>query len=540
MAGPAACRAARKGDWCQNTIAEIDEISSLRCFGCLVTGDASAFELDGRHGKAGLSELAAETNPLSVGSFLQVEAGANEPTQGSRAGWVLGAGALGAVGLFLLLRSFGVGTGESATAATGLVCAVFWVLQPVPIPVTSLIPFAVLPLFGVLDHKQVARSYGHTLVLLLMAGFMLSNAIESSGAHRRLALGMASLVSGRQGATAHRLLLGFMMASALMSMWISNTASVLILLPVVLATTEQADRRFLRERLLVGVAYAGSIGGLGTPIGTPPNLLFMATRADLGQETWAFSDWMQLGVPVVLLMVPLAFFVLAWGLPRQVLPPLPSVSGMTKRERRVLGVFGLTALGWVTRVEPFGGWSAWFGAEGAGDSTVAFIGLLLMLLVPSGEGGRLMSWKDAERAPWGILLLFGGGLALAAAFSESGLSERVAHVLSALAGFPELLMVLGVCLGVTFLTEMTSNTATAALLMPILGATARSVGMDPTGLMAPAALSASCAFMLPVATAPNAIIFASGEVRTGFMARRGAFLNVIGALVVTSVVVLLL
>jgi sodium-dependent dicarboxylate transporter 2/3/5 len=266
----------------------------------------------------------------------------------------------------------------------------------------------------------------------------------------------------------------------------------------------------------------------------------MATRADLGQPVWAFSDWMKIGIPLVVVMVPLAFWVLSVGLAHQKLPALPSLPSMTKRERRVLFVFGLTALGWITRIEPLGGWTKWVGAEAAGDSTVAFCGLLLMLLLPAGDGKRLMTWRDAERAPWGILLLFGGGLALASAFAESGLSARIAGGLTVLTEFPPAMMVLGVALVVTFLTEMTSNTATAALLMPILAATAESVHMDPTRLMAPAALSASCAFMLPVATAPNAIIFASGEVRTRFMLKRGIVLNLLGALVVTAVVVLLL
>lgn len=450
------------------------------------------------------------------------------------------------VGLALAAVAWGAcrlgGLPEEAagTGALAMLCAFYWVSQPVPIPVTSLIPFAVLPLLGVLDHKQVAHSYGHTLVLLLLAGFILSTAIEACGAHRRLALGMARLVSGPRGATPRRLLLGFMIASAVMSMWISNTATVLILLPVVLATTEGPERRALRERLLIGVAYAGSIGGVGTPIGTPPNLLFMANYAELGKATWAFSDWMLIGVPVILLMVPAAFFVLGYGLPDRVLPPLAQVGPMTTRERRVLVIFGLTALGWITRVEPFGGWSGTLGMEGAGDSTVAFVGLVLMFFLPDGEGGRLLSWEEAERIPWGILLLFGGGLALAAGFAESGLSASMGRALTVLTRAPEPIMILGTCLTVTFLTEVTSNTATTALLMPVLGATAQAAGLEPARLMVPAALSASCAFMLPVATAPNAIIFGSGEVRAAYMARQGVFLNLIGAVVITVITLTLL
>lgn len=461
----------------------------------------------------------------------KAEQSASVGVQGRASFW---AGLVLAVLLFGGTRLIGLSFAEQATAAIAGLCAVWWVAQPVPIPVTSLLPFGLLPLFGVVADKEVAHSFGHHLVLLLMAGFMLSAAIEASGAHRRLALGMAKLVSGGGLVSPRRLLLGFMLASAFASMWISNTATTLILLPIALASSSGDDSPGLREKLLLGVAYGASIGGIGTPIGTPPNLLFMASYEKLGNAAWTFTEWMSIGLPVVVLMLPLAYFSLTRGLPKAALPPLPNLGEATTREKRVLLVFGITAMLWVTRLEPFGGWTALLGFSGVGDSTVAFVGLLAMLIVPDGTGRRLLTWSEAEKIPWGILLLFGGGIALAGGFKASGLSETLGQSLSGLASAPEFLMILGVSLAVTFLTEVTSNTATTALLMPILGSTALASGIDPVKLMVPAALSASCAFMLPVATAPNAIIFGSGHVKTATMARHGLLLNLAGALIIST------
>lgn len=442
--------------------------------------------------------------------------------------------------LFLFTRIAGLPLTQCFTAGVAGICAVWWIAQPVPIPVTSIIPFAVLPVTGVLDEKETAASFGHPMVMLLMGGFMLSTAVEASGAHRRLALGMTRLVSGRGAVAPQRLLLGFMLAAAFASMWISNTATTLILLPIAIAAAEGEENAGLRMRLLVGVAYASSIGGIGTPIGTPPNLLFMAEYQKLGNEAWSFFEWMKIGIPVVLGLLPLAYFRLAAGMPKKSLAPLVSLPPMSTRERRVLLVFAMTALLWMTRLEPWGGWSRLLDASAAGDATVAFIGLTFMLLLPDGSGRRLLTWKEAENIPWGILLLFGGGIALAAGFKESSLSASLGSGLSVLTRAPEPLVILGICLSVTFLTEVTSNTATTALLMPILAATALSAGIAPERLMIPAALSASCAFMLPVATAPNAIIFGSRQVSAPFMARQGFILNILGAFLITGICVLLL
>ena len=417
-------------------------------------------------------------------------------------------------------------------AITGL-CATWWVTEPIPIPATSFIPFGLLPLTGVLSHTEVATAYGHSLILLLLGGFILSTAMERSGAHRRLALGMVRLVGGVGG---RRLVLGFMVAAAVLSMWISNTATTLMLLPVALAVIDQSEDDGLPRPLLLGTAYAASVGGIGTPVGTPPNVILMGVyQEQIGQEI-TFLSWMRVGIPVVLLMLVPMWLWLSRTLERQSAPlDLPVPGPWRPSETRVLIVFGLTALAWVTRSDPFGGWSAWLGVEGTGDATVALIAVVVMFLVPDGEGGQLLDWPTAARIPWGLLVLFGGGIAIARAFGASGLSTLLGDQLSALATWPVVAMIATIALCVTFLTEVTSNTATTSLLMPILAAAALAAKIDPLLLMVPAAVSASCAFMLPVATAPNAIVFGTGQFTTREMAREGFALNLVGAVVVTLV-----
>ena len=284
-----------------------------------------------------------------------------------------------------------------ATAVVGFVatlCVVWWVFEPVPIPVTSLLPLAVLPLLGVLTPEETAQAYGSPLILLLLGGFLLSKAMEHSGAHRRMALGMVRLVGASSGP---RLVLGFMSASALLSMWISNTATALMLLPVVLAVLDASrDKAQLAAPLLLGVAYGASVGGLGTPIGTPPNLIFMQVYQQTTGETVSFTRWMSWGVPVVVLMVPAMAMILARNLRGPVDVDLPHVGRWRPEEKRVMAVFALTALAWITRGEPFGGWSSWLGLPQANDASVALLAVLLMFLLPDGRGQRLLSWERAS------------------------------------------------------------------------------------------------------------------------------------------------
>jgi sodium-dependent dicarboxylate transporter 2/3/5 len=422
------------------------------------------------------------------------------------------------------------------TAAVTALCALWWVFEPLPIPATSLIPFAAFPLLGVLDHKRVATAYGHHVILLLMGGFMLSVAIEKSGLHRRMALGMVRLTGG----AGRRLVLGFMIASWACSMWISNTATTLMLLPVVLAVIQSQDDGELAVPLLLGIAYAASIGGMATPIGTPPNAIFMAIYEKHTGNEVSFLEWMRIGVPAAAVLLPIAWLWLTRSVPAGEPARLPHPGPWSAAERRVLIVFALTAAAWIFRAAPMGGWSELLGIGEAGDSTVALAAVLVLFLVPDGEDGQLLDWETARSIPWGLLILFGGGIAISLAFKDSGLSAAMGQALGQLANWPLFAMIGVICVSVTFLTEVTSNTASTNLLMPVLASAAAAAAVEPRLLMVPAALSASCAFMLPVATAPNAIVHGSGYVTTSRMAREGIVLNLAIALALTVICTILL
>ena len=423
------------------------------------------------------------------------------------------------------------------TAGVTLLCAVWWISEALPMAVTALVPFAIFPLVGVLTPAQVGQAYGSPLILLYLGGFMLSTAMAKSGAHRRLALAMVNAF----GAAGDRgVVFGFMAAAALLSMWISNTATSLMLLPIALATLENVADRRLKIGLLLGIAYACNVGGIGTPIGTPPNLIFMQVYSDTTGAQLGFLEWMTWGLPVVVIFVPLIGLWVTRGVSRTRTITLPQVGAWRTEEKRTLAVFGLTALAWMTRSDPFGGWSAWLDLPQANDASVALLAVVFMFLIPSGRGGRLLDWETAIKIPWGILILFAGGICIANAFVSSGISQIVGEAMAALSGLHPLLVLAVICLCVTFLTEITSNTATTALLMPILAAAGIAAGLDPRLLMVPAAMSASCAFMLPVATGPNAVIFASGHVPIRAMVREGLILNFMGAAVLTAVCFILL
>ncbi|QDU96650.1 SLC13 family permease [Lignipirellula cremea] len=432
----------------------------------------------------------------------------------------------------------------AVTAAVTTLCALWWCTEAIPIAVTALLPFVMFPLCGVLDDQQLAAAYGDDLVLLFLAGFIISKAAEKSKTHLRVAHGMLRLLgTGSQ----RRLVLGFMLAPAVCSMWISNAATALIMLPVALAALEQQKDRRLEAPLLLAVAYGCSIGGMATIIGTPPNAVFVGVYRDFTDKSVDFLSWMAVGAPVTVLMLIAAGALLTRGLGRGSEYELQDLGPWKPAQRRMLLVLGCTALLWMLRKSPAGGWSAWLGNAAispehyAGDATIGLAAVVLMFLIPSGEvdkEGRstaLLDWETAVRIPWGILLLFGGGLAIASAFQSTGLGELIGANLAMLQHFPPILIIGVICLAVTFLTELTSNTATTTLLMPILAAAAQGAGLEPAVLMAPAALSASCAFMLPVATPPNAIVFGSNRLTIPQMARPGFVLNLIGVVVITGV-----
>lgn len=427
------------------------------------------------------------------------------------------------------------------TASVTVLCGIWWIFEPIPIPATALIPLAVFPLVGVLDGDQVGAAYGSPLVLLMLGGFMLSAAMEKSGSHRRIALTMVRMFGGSSG---RRLVFGFMAASASLSMWISNAATTLMLLPISLAVVERYNDRKLSMALLLGVCYSASVGGIVTPIGTPPNLLFMKVYKESAGTEPTFLEWMTWAGPIALIMLPIVGLWLTRKLGDVKGVRMPEVGAWRPAEIRTLAVFAITAALWVTRKQPFGGWSEWTGLSGANDASVALIAAILLFIVPSGDSSsdddphpRLMDWRTAAGIEWGVLILYGGGIAIATAFQSSGLSDIVGEAMSGVGTWSPLLMVATVCLAVTFLTEVTSNTATTALLMPLLAAAAVAAGIEPRLLMFPAAISASFAFMLPVATPPNAIVFGAGKMSVVEMAREGFVLNLVGVVVVTCVCV---
>jgi sodium-dependent dicarboxylate transporter 2/3/5 len=431
------------------------------------------------------------------------------------------------------------------TASLTVLIAALWVTEALPIPVTSLIPFFAFPAAGILTAKEASSALGSHVILLLMGAFMLSKAIEKSGVHERLALSLLHKTGAKSSRT---LVVSFMFTAAFLSMWISNTATTLMLLPIAMAVLNRLQIQSLTPVLLISIAYAASLGGVGTPIGTPPNIIMISIYEEQVGATLTFLQWMKTGVPVVVVGIPL----MALWLTRRSVPlpkcDLPALEGWKTAERRVLWVFGLIAATWILR--PY--WSELLSIKTVNDSTIALMGVVLMCLIPSGKpsgnpSGKpndsdkqpnrdyLLDWKTAQDIPWGMLLLFAGGICLAKAFTASGLSALIGEQLTGLAGLPVILVLIALCLTVTFLTEITSNTATATLLMPILVSAGHAMGVDPQLLMIPAAITASCAFMMPVATAPNAIVYGSGKVPIQNMVKEGAVLNLIMAVVVVLV-----
>ncbi len=443
---------------------------------------------------------------------------------------------LAAVAVTLLMMSSGWAREGALVGGLTVLCALWWIFEPIPIPATAMIPLGVFPLVGILDGKQVAQAYGDPLIILLMGGAMLSKAMEKSGAHRRLALYMVNLFGGD---SQRRLVLGFMVASAALSMWVSNTATTLMLLPVAYAVLQSAnatDAKKLAVPLFLGIAYAASIGGLGTPIGSPPNIVFLKIYGEATGSIPSFTQWMLWGLPVVILLLPLAALWITRKLGAAEPLKIPQSGVWRSEEARVLVIFFLTALAWITLREPFGGWSQWLNVPSANYAAVALTSVILMFILPNGQGGKLLDWESASTIHWGVLLLFAGGIAIAKAFAVTGISAAIGESLSAVTRLSIIALIVVVALTVTFLTEITSNTATTTLLMPILAAASLGAGFDPALLMLPAALSASCAFMLPVATAPNAIVFGTGEITVEQMVREGFALNLIGVVVISAVV----
>lgn len=456
--------------------------------------------------------------------------------------------------LALLMAIAGVPDGLD-WAAWGTACllawmAVWWATEAIPIPATSLLPLFVLPLFDAGSPREVGADYMNHIVVLLLGGFVIAMGIERWNPHKRIALNVVA----RVGTAPRMLVLGFMIATALLSMWISNTATTLMMVPIALSAAAAigGDSRVFATALLLGVCYAASIGGVATPIGTPTNLIAINWLQANAGASIGFPQWMAFGIPSAIILVPVAWWAVTRGLPKvaggkgareEVFRQLAGLGRTTTPEARAAAVFGLIALMWVLRLPivaglDAAGWSLLSSYSGAQvDMMIAIFGAVLMFLVPAGrgEGRALLNWEEAERLPWGVLILFGGGIALGNAISRTGLSTWIGEQLAGLSVLPPLFFIVAVVALVIFLTELTSNVATMTTLAPILGALSVAVGAAPESLLAPAAVAASCAFMLPVATAPNAIIYATGEVTIGQMMKRGLRVNLIGILVISAI-----
>ena len=426
----------------------------------------------------------------------------------------------------------GLGSAAAWTAGITMFTATWWVFEPIPIAAASLIPLAVFPMVGVLSAKEVSTAYGNEMILLLAGGFMLSKAMERSGTHRRIALTMVTILGGENG---RRLVFGFMVASAALSMWISNSATTLMLLPIVLAVIEKVSDEKLTVALLLAIAYGASIGGIGTPVGTPPNLIFMENYERVTGQEISFVTWMSWTLPMLVIMLPLSWLWLARRVSVSERIILPEVGKWRTEEIRTLIIFGITALLWITRIEPWGGWSGLLELPGANEASVAFLAVVVLFLVPNGKGERLLDWPTAAHIPWGVLLLFSSGITIAEAFMKSGLSKAIGDSLTTAGQLSTPWLIGLVCSTTTFASEVTSNTALATLMMPIMAAMAAACSLDYRVLMVPAAIGASYAFMLPAGTAPNVIVFGTERVTVRQMAYEGFVLNLIGIVVITAV-----
>ena len=430
----------------------------------------------------------------------------------------------------ILIYGSNLSTKEAHVLLITIITASLWITEKLPIPVSSLIPLAAFPLLGVLDSKQIAQSYGSPLILLLLGGFMLSSAMSATNSHKLIANKIIKTIGTNSQS---KILLSFMITAAFLSMWISNTATTLMLLPIALAILEKNASKRFSITLLLGIAYAASIGGIATPIGTPPNLILIQSIKEAGLEDIGFMSWMKQVLPILLIMLPVAFLYLKSQLEHKPINYQLEDLTISKSQIKVLLVFLLTAILWMTRVEPFGGWKSLFEMPYANDASVALLSVVLLFSLRDNSKKPIITWEAVNKIPWGILLLFAGGITIATAFRETGLSASIANNLMFLNNFPTWLIVGFICLFVTFLTEVTSNTATTAVLMPILLSTATALNVDPMLLMLPATISASFAFMMPVATAPNAIIFSSGHIPIKKMMRIGFLLNLMGAMILT-------
>ncbi len=506
--------------------------------------------------------------------------GASENLLSPRRIWIgRGLGVVLALAVYLLLpQDDALSDSARATAAIVTLVAIWWMSEAMPLAATSLVPIVALPLAGVLPVAEATAPYASTTVFLFMGGFMIALAMQKWNLHKRIAL----LVMRVIGTQPRQLILGVMVATAFLSMWVSNTATTLMMLPIgisvlaLVATPDPSrtsddpgsgpvsdmfadkDTKNFATSLMLSIAFAATIGGLATLIGSPPNLILAGFVEESLGVTIGFADWMKIGVPL-----SAVFLLLAWLLLTRVIYPtklsavvggkdvlrneLAKLGPMSRGEWVVLGVFVSAAVLWISR-EPLSGSETVTSllpfVANLDDSIIAIGAALALFLIPAtrerGTTTMTLDWRTAQSGiPWGVLLLFGGGLSLAKAVQQTGLSEYIGTQVSGFGVLPVVLMIGAVCLVILMLTELTSNTATAATFLPVLGGVALGLGIDPMLLLVPAAFAATCSFMLPVGTPPNAIVFGSGHVTMGQMIRAGVWLNLLGVVLITGATMLL-
>jgi len=455
--------------------------------------------------------------------------------------------------IFLLMLVFGGGQeimppDAWRVAAVGLWMATWWATEAIPVPVTALIPLILFDPLGIFSISEAAAPYANPTIYLYLGGFIMALTLERWNLHRRIALAIVS----KTGTDGRRLIGGFMFVCAILSMWMTNTSTTMMLLPIVLSVSvvirdnvpdlSEKTRNDFQIAMLLGLAYSASIGGLATLIGTPPNALLMGFMADNYGIEISFARWMLVGVPVSFVMLPIAWIALTRFLFPCDIPASSAVKNhlrelrnelgpMTTAEKRVATVFACLIASWMFRQPVTGA----LGITGVSDTGIVIAAAVLLFLLPSGDAKRprLMIWEDVIRLPWGVLVLFGGGLSLAAAVAQSGLALWLGEQLAPLSAWGTAVLVVAAVALVIFLTELTSNLATTATLLPVMGAIAIQAGVPPIVLTVPITIAASCAFMLPVATPPNAIVFSTGAISIPQMVKAGVFLNLIGIVIVS-------
>jgi len=448
-------------------------------------------------------------------------------------------GPLAALAILVAPPPAGLDPAAWRTLAVAALMAIWWATEALPVAATALLPLALFPLLGIMNIGSAAAPYANPLIYLFLGGFLMALAVERWNLHRRVALHI--LV--RAGTAPRALLAGFMGATALLSMWINNSATTIMMLPVALAVVrlirlEAGPIKDFAPTLMLSVAYAASIGGIATLVGTPPNALLAGFLEQTYGVEIGFARWMLFGVPTSLALLAAVWLILALRVGHAHLgedvgtlmrAELRELGPFTGPERRVAVIFLSVALLWIVRPMVADA----FGLPLLSDEGIAIVGALLMFLVPAKEGEFLLDWETARKVPWEVLILFGGGLSLAAAINQTGLALWFGGALSPLVELPTIVLVLGVTALIIFLTELTSNTATTAAFLPVVGAVAIEIGLSPLALAAPATVAASCAFMLPVATPPNAIVYGTGHVTIPQMMRAGLALNIAGIVIVT-------